>query len=241
MRVSIIIPAYQEERTIADVVRLVRGVDLSPLEIEKEIVIVDDGSRDATSDQARRAAEGDRAVQLYRHPENRGKGAAIRTGLAAATGEVCLIQDADLEYSVEDYQAILSPMVDGAPVVYGSRFLKRRWPEGMHVANYVANRLLTLMSNVLYPHHITDEATCLKAIRTELLRSLDLECTRFEFCPEVTAKLGLKRVPIVEVPVRYTGRDLAAGKKVGWRDGVEAFGVLLKYRLRNGQARPPER
>jgi glycosyltransferase involved in cell wall biosynthesis len=232
VKLSIFIPAYQEERTIAEVVRLVRGVDTESLGFDKEIIVVDDGSSDRTSDEVLRAAEGDPRVKLIRHDKNRGKGAAIRTALDAATGEVCLVQDADLEYSVDDYRAMLAPVVrDGARVVYGSRFLARPWPDGMKLANFVANKILTTTANALYGHRITDEATCFKLFRTDLLRSLNLECTRFEFCPEVTAKVGLARERIVEVPIQYTARSVAAGKKVRWTDGIEAFRTLVRWRL----------
>jgi glycosyltransferase involved in cell wall biosynthesis len=231
VRLSILIPAYHEELTIGDVVRLTRHVELEPLGIDKEIIVCDDGSRDQTSAEVERAAGGDPRVILLRHERNRGKGAAIRTALGVASGEIALVQDADLEYSVGDYRALLEPMLAGADVVYGSRFLTRSWPEGMHLANFVANKLLTGASNLLYHHHITDEATCFKVFRTQLLRELDLECEGFEFCPEVTSKLGLRRVRIVEVPIRYSARSAAAGKKVRWTDGLKAMQTLVRYRL----------
>jgi glycosyltransferase involved in cell wall biosynthesis len=230
VRLSILIPAYQEEATIGDVLRQVRAVPVEDLGITKEIIVVDDGSADDTAARVERAKEGDARVVLVRHPQNRGKGAAIRTALGVARGEVCLIQDADLEYSVEDYRALVEPLRAGAQVVYGSRFLQRAWPEGMRPANFVANKLLTAAANLLYGHHISDEATCFKLFRTDLLRRLDLECDGFEFCPEVTAKVGLAGVTIVEVPIRYTARSAAAGKKVRWTDGVRAMRTLVKYR-----------
>src|SRR5262249_7283926 len=131
-----------------------------------------------------------------------------------------------------DYPAMLRAVKDGAEVVYGSRFLRRRRPTGMRAANYLANRILTLSANLLYGHHITDEATCFKILRTDILRGLDLECERFEFCPEVTAKLGKKKIPIVEVPIEYQARDVLDGKKVRWTDGFEAIWVLIKHRVR---------
>jgi glycosyltransferase involved in cell wall biosynthesis len=237
LRLSILIPAYYEQSTIADVVRLVRAVELESMGIQKEIIVCDDGSADQTGAEVTRAAEGDPRVQLVRHTENRGKGAAIRTALAHATGDVCLIQDADLEYSVDDYRALMQPMLDGADVVYGSRFRHRSWPEGMHTANYVANRILTTTANVLYGHHITDEATAFKVFRTDILKSLALECDGFEFCPEVTAKLGRRKIKIVEVPIRYTGHNLEQGKKIRWTDGVKAFATLVKYRFSAGKPR----
>jgi glycosyltransferase involved in cell wall biosynthesis len=233
MRLSILIPAYHEEATIAEVLRRVASVDTAALGFDKEIIVCDDGSRDATASEIEKVASSLPAIRLVRHPANRGKGAAIRTALEQATGDYVLIQDADLEYEVTDYPALLEAVNDGADVVYGSRFLERRWPEGMAAANYVANRILTTTANVLYPGiGITDEATCFKVFRTDILRTLELECERFEFCPEVTAKLGRRRIKIREVPVAYRARDAANGKKVRWTDGFQAMWVLLKHRVK---------
>jgi dolichol-phosphate mannosyltransferase len=233
MRLSILIPAYHEERTIAEVLRRVAAVDTGSLGFEKEIIVCDDGSRDATAAEIERIAGELPGIRLVRHPRNRGKGAAIRTALEHATGDYVLIQDADLEYEVDDYPALLSAVKDGADVVYGSRFLRKRWPDGMRFANYVANRVLTTTANVLYGHDITDEATCFKVFRTDVLRGLSLTCERFEFCPEVTAKLGRRKVRIVEVPIAYHARGVHDGKKVSWTDGFEAMWVLVKERLRS--------
>jgi glycosyltransferase involved in cell wall biosynthesis len=235
MLLSIVIPAYQEQATIGEVLRRVAAIDTESLGFAREIIVCDDGSRDRTAEIVAAAGLLDPRIRLVRHPHNRGKGAAIRTALDAAAGDFCLIQDADLEYEVSDYPALLEPLSRGAEVVYGSRFLRQRHPDGMRLPNLVANRLLTATANVLYGVRITDEATCFKVFRTELLRSLHLTCNGFEFCPEVTAKLGLRRVPIVEVPIAYTARDVEAGKKVRWTDGFEAMWVLLRHRLR----RPP--
>lgn len=232
MLLSVLIPAYQEEGSIAEVLRRVCAVDTESLGFDKEIIVCDDGSADRTAALIEQAAAGDQRIRLVRHPENRGKGAAIRSALEHARGDYCLIQDADLEYEVSDYPAILEPLRAGADVVYGSRFLARRRPEGMRLPNLVANRILTFTSNLLFGLSITDEATCFKAFRTELLRALGLACTGFEFCPEVTAKLGNRRIRIVEVPISYSARDVAAGKKVRWTDGFEAMWVLLKHRAR---------
>ena len=232
MLLSILIPAYQEEATIGEVLRRVAAIDTRPHGFDKEIVVCDDGSRDRTAALAAELAAADPSIRLVRHERNRGKGAAIRTALAAAKGDYCLIQDADLEYEVSDYPALLRPAAAGADVVYGSRFLANPRPTGMQTANFVANRILTTTANVLFGLSITDEATCFKLIRTELLRELQLECTGFEFCPEVTAKLGKRKVRIAEVPIAYTARAIAEGKKVRWTDGVEAMWVLVKHRLR---------
>lgn len=235
MLLSVIIPAYQEESTIGEVIRRVAAIETEAIGFEKEIVVCDDGSTDGTCDIVRGLAATDDRIRLVVHAKNRGKGAAIRTALAAVRGDVCIIQDADLEYEVDDYPALLAAMRDGADVVYGSRFLDNPYPEGMHKANYLANKILTVTANWLYGLGITDEATCFKVFRTDLLRSLDLACEGFEFCPEVTAKLGRRKIKIVEVPVSYRGRNVAEGKKVKWTDGVEAMWVLVKHRLARGE------
>jgi dolichol-phosphate mannosyltransferase len=231
---SIIIPAYQEERTIGEVLRRAASIDTEALGFDKEIIVCDDGSADRTADIVAEAAEAEPRIRLVRHPQNRGKGAAIRTALAAARGDYSLIQDADLEYEVEDYPALLEAVNAGADVVYGSRFLTTARPDGMKLANFVANRVLTTTANVLYGLSITDEATCFKVFRTDLLRSLELSCEGFEFCPEVTAKLGKRRIKIAEVPIQYRARNVAEGKKVRWTDGFEAMWVLVKHRLGRG-------
>jgi dolichol-phosphate mannosyltransferase len=231
LTLSVLIPAYQEEATIGRLVTLVRQIDLSALGVQTQIVVVDDGSTDGTALAAARAAGGHPRFKLIRHRDNRGKGRAIRTALRHATGQYCIIQDADLEYSVEDYPALVRAMLGGAEVVYGSRFLDRRWPQGMRLANLVCNRLLTWTANALYRLSLTDEATCFKMFRTRLLRELRLECERFEFCTEVTAKLGRCGLSIVEVPVRYCARSVSTGKKIRWTDAIAAFASLIQWRF----------
>ncbi len=232
MLLSILIPAYKEEATIGEVLKRVAAVDTESLGFEKEVIVCDDGSTDRTFEIAEAAAAGDKRIRVVRHAQNQGKGAAIRTALEAARGEFCLVQDADLEYEVTDYPALLRPALAGADVVYGSRFLANPRPTGMKTANFVANRVLSVASNLLFGLSITDEATCFKLVRTSILRDLALTCTGFEFCPEVTAKIGRKGIPIVEVPISYTARAIEDGKKVRWTDGVEAMWVLVKHRLR---------
>ena len=229
---SILIPAYQEERTIGEVLRQVSAIDTESSGFDKEVLVCDDGSSDGTVAVVEERMAADPRVRLVRHPENRGKGAAIRTALADARGEYSLIQDADLEYEISDYPALLAAVNAGADVVYGSRFLTADRPEGMRFANYLANRILTTSANWLYGLSITDEATCFKVFRTDLLRQLDLRCEGFEFCPEVTAKLGKRKIAIAEVPIHYRARNIAEGKKVRWTDGVEALWVLVSHRLR---------
>jgi glycosyltransferase involved in cell wall biosynthesis len=231
MLLSILIPAYQEEATIQEILRRVAAVDTEALGFAKEIIVCDDGSSDRTLERAEQLAAADPRIKVVRHARNQGKGAAIRTALTAARGDYALIQDADLEYEVTDYPALLREVAAGADVVYGSRFLARPRPDGMRTANFIANRVLTVTANLLYGLAITDEATCFKVFRTDLLRDLDLTCTGFEFCPEVTAKLGRRKIKIVEVPIAYTARAIAEGKKVRWTDGVEAMWVLIRHRF----------
>jgi dolichol-phosphate mannosyltransferase len=234
-RLSVIIPAYNEARTIDRILTAVKEIDLSALGLEREIVVVDDGSVDDTSDIIKSKHPD---VVLISHFINQGKGNAIRTALHRASGDIILIQDADLEYDPNDYPALLQPIVDGqAKVVFGSRFLDRSYPRRMHLSNFVANRVLTVLSNVLYGMNITDEATCYKVFDGELLRSLRLRCQEFEFCPEVIALLGRRGIPVVEVPVRYVARTSEEGKKIGWLDGVQAVRTLVGYRLKRLEER----
>ncbi|MHB8894861.1 MAG: glycosyltransferase family 2 protein [Candidatus Geothermincolia bacterium] len=236
MKLSVIVPAHNEEATIDEVISQVGSVDLG--EVELEIVLVDDASTDSTPGKLDSYA-GRQGFVVLHHPVNRGKGAAIRTGLDAVTGDMVMIQDADLEYDPRDYPRLIGPIIDGgADVVYGSRFLGTR--ENMALANLVANKVLAWAATLLYGKRITDEATCYKVFRTPVLRSFDLECERFEFCPEVTAKTALGKFRLVEVPISYHGRTVEAGKKIRAWDGLEAIWTLLRFRfkcLSKGRAR----
>jgi dolichol-phosphate mannosyltransferase len=220
-KLSVIMPAYNERETIVEALCRVKAAPG-----EKEIIVVDDASTDGT----RQLLEADPEIHLLCHSQNQGKGASIRTGLAAATGDVIIIQDADLEYDPADYPLLVAPIRRGeAQVVYGSRFLRgrplMRWP------NFLCNRLLAFAANLLYGAGITDEATCYKAFDAALLKELPLDCRRFEFCPEVTAKVRRRGVRIHEVPIQYTPRSFDAGKKIRAWDAVEAFWTLLRYRF----------
>lgn len=238
MLVSVLIPAYEEASTVTELVRRVLACDVASEGFTREVLICDDGSRDGTLEAVRRAAAGHPEVRVFSHAENRGKGASIRTLLEQARGDVVLIQDADLEYAPEDALALLQRFRAGHDAVYGSRFLGRRRPRGMHLSHLIANKLLTATANALYGVRITDEATCSKLVRASLLREMALECEGFEFCPEVTAKLALMGVPIAEVPVRYTARDIHGGKKVRFRDGLIALAVLLRHFRPSRRAAP---
>jgi glycosyltransferase involved in cell wall biosynthesis len=227
LKLTVIIPVYNEARTIGEVIRRVRSAAIAG--VETEIVVVDDASSDATL----AILEGIEGLTIRRHPVNRGKGASIRTGLSAATGDAVIIQDADLEYDPCDYEAILRPILNGgAEAVYGSRILGRN-PHS-YLRYYYGGRLLTVLFNLLYATRLTDLTTCYKAFRRETIASLDLRCARFEFCPEVTARLALRRIPILEVPISYRPRSIGEGKKIRWHDGLQAIWTMLALRMRPG-------
>lgn len=232
MTLTIIIPAYNEERNLASVLDSVMQVEL-PYGADKEIIVVDDGSTDNTVSRVQSfiAANPQARINLIRHTSNQGKGAAIRTALPAVSGEYVIIQDADGELDPRDFAKMLSKMVDeDLPVVYGSRFLIAGGRLGSRFF-YYGNRILSALANVLYGQHLTDEATCYKLFRTSLLRSLTLRCRGFEFCPEVTAKIARCGIKIQEVPINYYPRTREQGKKVRLRDGIIAVWCLLKYRF----------
>lgn len=228
--VSIVIPVYNEAAYLAEVVERVRAVTL-PGGVRREIVVVDDGSTDGTRAVIGSVTRGD--LRLVVAARNGGKGVAIRLGIAAAKGDVILIQDADLEYDPADHPSILAPILEGrATVVYGSRFLGSI--SGMSPANRVANIVLRVTTNLLYGSSLTDEATAYKAFRADVLRELTFRARRFEWCPEVTAKCLRAGHRIVEVPVRYRARTVGQGKKIRWWDLAHALWTLLRYRLPAG-------
>jgi len=226
--VSIIIPVYNEFQRLPQVLERVIDAPV-PEGCEKEIIIVDDGSTDGTTELVDEY-KGSPLVLVHHSIVNFGKGAAIRIGLAKSKGDYILIQDGDLEYDPKDYPAVLQPLVSGeATVVYGSRFQRR--PRGMKRLNWLANKILTRAANILYRAGITDEATAYKAFRADVLKSIRLQCLRFEFCPEVTAKVRRLGHRIHEVPISYNARGIDEGKKIRWQDGVHALWTLLKYRV----------
>lgn len=224
MKLSVIIPVYNERATIEEILKRVLAVEL-----DLEVLVVDDASTDGTREYLNSLSHPQ--IKTILHPQNRGKGAAIRTGLAQATGDVAVIQDADLEYDPQDYHKLLAPIIqEKAQVVYGSRFLNSANPRRGRF-HFWGNRALTWFANLLYGGQLTDEATCYKAVKMDLLRSLNLHCERFEFCPEVTAKILRKSIPILEVPISYHPRSFAQGKKIRLKDGFEALYTLLRYRF----------
>jgi len=226
VKLSVLIPVYNEAPYLEEVLQSVRNVRL-PEGVSMEIICVDDGSLDGTSKILDRFSG---PIIVHHSVLNFGKGTAIRIGLTLATGDIILIQDADLEYNPNVYGKLIQPIIDGeADVVYGSRFLGKI--ENMRFINRLANRLLTLTVRLLFGQKITDEATCHKVFRTDVIKGLKLRCRRFEFCPEVTAKLSKKGYRITEVPIHYRARTTNEGKKIGWTDGLVAFWTLLRYRL----------
>jgi glycosyltransferase involved in cell wall biosynthesis len=231
MLLSVIIPVFNERQTLEGLVEKVRLVDLSPLSITAEIIVIDDCSRDGTFDVARGLAEAGK-IRLIKHEKNQGKGAALHSGFQAAQGEIIIIQDADLEYEPEEYLKLLKPIVDGkADVVYGSRFMGGEPHRVLYFWHYVGNRFLTLISNTLTNLNLTDMETCYKVFRSEILRSIHLKEKRFGFEPEVTAKIARLGCRIYEVGISYTGRTYAEGKKINWKDGVRALWCIIKYAI----------
>lgn len=224
-KLSVIVPIFNERNTVVEIMRRMRAVDLP---IEREFILVDDGSSDGTRQVLQQL--GDSTVRVINHAQNQGKGAAIRTGLEHVTGDLVLIQDADLEYDPEDWPKLLAPIFRGkATVVYGSRFTGER--RNMLFLHWVGNRMLSLVTNILYNTTLSDMETCYKLFDRSVLDGITLKSNRFDFEPEITAKILRKGVRIYEVPISYTGREVHEGKKITWRDGFAAIYALVKFRF----------
>ena len=220
---SVVIPVYNERKSLLEIIQRVQSVP-----IEKEIILVDDFSTDGTRELLRSLDP--RKFKVLYHERNQGKGAALRTGFQQAAGQFVIVQDADLEYDPNDYPKLLQPILDGrADVVYGSRFSGLR--RNMTSLHTLGNLLLTWITNAFYRTSITDMETCYKLFRRETIQGIRIECNRFNFEPEVTAKILKRGLRIVEVPISYSGRSFSEGKKITWRDGFSAVWALIKYRF----------
>lgn len=226
---SILIPVYNEVKTIRKIITRVEAVDLGS--ISKEIILVDDGSSDGTREALKELKENS-PHKIYFHSQNRGKGAALRTALTYATGDIIIIQDADLEYDPAEYKELIKPILDGnADVVYGSRLSGGKVARAFNYWHYIGNKMLTFLTNILYNSILSDMETCYKVFRADVIKNIQIRSNRFDFEPEITAKVLKRKYRVYEMPISYYGRDVADGKKITWRDGFAAVWALVKYRF----------
>lgn len=223
-KISILIPVYNEKDSLVEILKRVEAVDFG---LDKEIIIVDDNSTDGTKELYKNLK-----YKVIRHQRNLGKGAALRTGLRDATGDVIIIQDADLEYNPEDYKALVEMIIkDVADVVYGSRLADNRNHENFLFLSFLANVTLSWLTRLLYGTCITDMETCYKAFRASVIKDISIKSNRFDFEPEITAKILKKDIRFIELPISYNARKTSEGKKITWRDGLQAIFTLFKYRF----------
>ena len=227
MKLSIIVPCYNESKTIENLLLAIKNSGIE----NYEIIIVDDFSTDGTKKILRNLK--DERIKVFFKNSNQGKGAALRTGFKKATGDICIVQDADLEYDPKEYSLMIEPILeDKADVVYGSRFLGARPHRVVYFWHRVGNGILTLLSNIFTDLNLTDMETCYKAFRTEIIKSINIKENRFGFEPEITAKISKMNLRIYEIGISYYGRTYAEGKKIGWKDGIRAIYCILKYNLK---------
>jgi glycosyltransferase involved in cell wall biosynthesis len=231
MKLSVVVPVYNEHITIHQIVAAINNVSID--NVDKEIVVVDDFSTDGTRDELPKLQARHPNVRVLYHEVNQGKGAALRTGFAAAQGDLVIIQDADLEYDPREYPKLIQPIIEGkADVVFGSRFAGGETHRVLYFWHSLGNKFLTLMSNMFSDLNLTDMETCYKVFRREVLQQITIEENRFGFEPEITAKVARLRCRIYEVGISYAGRTYDEGKKIGWRDGVRAIWCIVKYNMR---------
>ncbi|MFN8001134.1 MAG: glycosyltransferase family 2 protein [Acidobacteriota bacterium] len=226
---SILMPVYNEAQTLREIIQRVEAVNLG--DVRKELIIVDDGSKDGTREVLKQMAQ-DSQHKIYFHGQNMGKGAALRTALTYAQGDIILIQDADLEYDPAEYTELIKPILEGrADVVYGSRLTGGKVARAFNFWHYLGNKMLTFVTNVLYNAILTDMETCYKVFRADVIKNFQIKSNKFDFEPEITAKILKRRYKLYEMPISYYGRDFDEGKKITWRDGFAAIWALVKYRF----------
>jgi len=231
-KLSILMPAYNEEATIAEIVKKIDAVDLAKIGVSRELIIVDDGSKDKTVNIVKSLQQKYSYIKFIQHVKNKGKGGAIKTAIKNATGDILIVQDADLEYDPQDYFKCILPILKGkAKVVYGSRRLEKKNKQHSHFSFYLGGIGITWIFNMIFFTRLTDEPTCYKTFRSDFIKSIKINGDKFDWEPEVTAKIVKRGIKIFEVPIRYYPRTEKEGKKIKWKDGFDAVWTMLKYRF----------